>query len=341
MLSVYSTIKIDGKYVTKTSLMKQWNLIIKRIPFHIKRAAASSSSIIIGHGISHTAYKMMSAMGWQGDALRTDGVSAPIQAPEGRAPRQGLGYTDPKHRKQRSRPKLAAYNVDGKIVYAKEGDGILKEYELDPLGMPTETTHNLGWHHGAMPILWWKLGVKGVAEFLYPHPSGWTYNEAQDTTALDDFTVKKLTQAFIHDNEQPKCISSWSNKKSSWHLNINIDWLAYGRLFQNKLATTKDVNLFLIHIIYRRLVVRAHAPEEDGYSLCRCCNRSLETQTHLAYCSILRPIWQELARLTTRLWKTTTPNSAFIFLGIRGTHELPPLALRVLHAIVWKMLLIY
>ena len=42
----------------------------------------------------------------------------------------------------------------------------------------------------------------------------------------------------------------------------------------------------------------------------------------------------------TRIWKYTSPNPGFIFLGVRGASELPPLALRVLHAIIWKFLLI-
>ena len=73
---------------------------------------------------------------------------------------------------------MAAYEVDGVTVYAKKTKGILKEYELDPLGKPVITNRNVGWHSGARPVLWWKGGIKGVTEFSYPHPRGWTYASA-------------------------------------------------------------------------------------------------------------------------------------------------------------------
>ena len=60
------------------------------------------------------------------------------------------------------RPKLAAYEVDGKIVYAKDSKGVLKEFDIDPRGIPTATDRNVGWHTGAQAIVWWKREVSKV-----------------------------------------------------------------------------------------------------------------------------------------------------------------------------------
>ena len=238
---------------------------------------------------------------------------------------------------------MAAYEVDGVTVYAKKTKGILKEYELDPLGKPVITNRNVGWHSGARPVLWWKGGIKGVAEFSYPHPRGWTYAQLDKIMDLDRMTVSVLTGAFsaIGKAIEPTCMTSWNKITSSWHITQAIDWEAFGQLFQNALATTKDLNLFLIHIVHRRIVMRSFMPMQDGYNKCRCCHAAKETHMHLHNCNTLwHAIWKPLRRLITSIYKPVTHTPSLTFLCISNTGELMPLAIRVFHAIIWKLFLI-
>ena len=148
------------KYVKKDYLSKQWDRMINRIPGYIVRAANSLDSVVIGQGISMTAYNMMKKMGWTGGPLK-GGMLAHPPTPEGNRSREMLGY-----KVKTKRSKVVAYiSGEGEVVYGQEREGLIKRYELNPLGNPVPTGENVPWHSGAKPVLRWKGAIKGIAEF--------------------------------------------------------------------------------------------------------------------------------------------------------------------------------
>ena len=183
--------------------------------------------------------------------------------------------------------------------------------------------------------------MKGVAEYTYPHPSGWTLKELDSELPLDALTVSALTKAFVNKlSVEPTCMEAWTDITSSWHVNCKIDWDQFGELFTCPLATNKDLHLFFKHILHRRLIVRAFFPTDDGYNKCRCCNMTRETQAHLHRCSTLWPVWKEFRRLVSTLWRAVAHSPELTFLGMTSKGEFLPIALRVLHAIMWRMTII-
>ena len=310
--------------------------MMKRIPDHIVRAANSLDSVVIGQGISMTAYNMMKRMGWTGGPLK-GGMLAPPPTPEGNRSREMLGF---KAKKERS--KVVAYTTgDGGIVYGQEREGLIKRYELDPLGKPIPTGENVPWHSGAKPVLRWRGAIKGVAEYCYPHPQGWTFKELLKETPLDRITVSAITGAFASKvKATPTCKAAWNNAASSWHVKTPIDWEELGKLFAFSLITPPDFHLFMKYIVHRGLFVRSFMPEEDGYDRCRCCHAAKETQVHLHRCSTLWPIWKEFRLLVGAVWGRVKPSHEMTFLGMNEEGVFLPLALRAVHAIVWKMIII-
>ena len=81
-------------------------------------------------------------------------------------------------------------------------------------------------------------------------------------------------------------------------------------------------------------------PEADGYDKCRCCHAARETQMHLHRCSALWQVWKEFRFLIGELWQKVKPSPELTFLGITEKGDFPPLAIRALHAILWKMIII-
>ena len=119
-------------------------------------------------------------------------------------------------------------------------------------------------------VMWWGGGVKGVAEYSYPHPKGWTFQEVEGAIPLDKLTVKQLTAALGRRYlEEPRCVENWHDPKSSWSYQVKIDWASYARTYAGRLLTNKDVHLHFKYILHRRLVVRSYLPAENGSRRCR------------------------------------------------------------------------
>ena len=164
-LSSYETIKINNiTYVKKTFFEGQWNNMMKRIPYYIKRAAQAHTSNLIGHGISNTAHKIMELQGWEGEELEAHdhgaptGRKGPLFAPEAGQPsregKEGLGFHPTR---KADKNQIMAYETgNGEILYARGGEGLKKIIELDPLGKPICTGENLPWYRREMPIVLWK-----------------------------------------------------------------------------------------------------------------------------------------------------------------------------------------
>ena len=126
---------------------------------------------------------------------------------------------------------------------------------------------------GSLSILWWKGAIKGIAEYCYPHPKGWTFKELLKDAPLDKLNVSAITGAFASKlKETPTCMTAWNDTSSSWHVTAPIDWKELGRLFVFSLITPPDFHLFMKYIVHRGLFVRSFMPESDGYDRCRCCH---------------------------------------------------------------------
>ena len=261
----------------------------------------------------------------------------PIEAGEPHPGRAGLGLP----KKKRVVKRIAAYDIgDGVMQYARGGKGLLKAVELDPRGKPVPSGENLQWFLEMKEVLYWKGAVKGIAEFLFPHPRGWTFKEMCKEIPLDKIQVKHTTGALAAaDVAEPTCKTAWVNKHSSWHVNTAIDWDAFSSIFRSQLLTNSDFQTYYKYIVHRRLYVRSFMPEADGYNRCRCCDSAKETQAHLHRCHVLWPIWKEFRRFVGTTWKTVAHTPELTFLGI-SKGELLPESLRALHIIIWKMVII-
>ena len=337
-------IKIDSiTWVKKDYFSKQWDRMMLCIPDHIKRASCSRTSKLTGQGISGTAHGIMRKMGWKGGPLITKrGDEGLMYAPEATEPhqnREGLGFT---RSKKKEKKRLAAYELpNGDILYGNGDEGLIKVIELDPRGRAVVTGENVPWFSEAKEVLFWKGGIKGVAEFIFPHPKGWTFKEFRREIPLDKIQVKHTTGALAEkDVVEPTCKKAWSDVTSSWHVKATIDWDAFGSIFKSKLLTPLDFHTFFKYLVHRRLYVRSFMPEEDGYNKCRCCHAVRESQAHLHRCYVLWPIWKEFRRLVSVVWKTVSHSMELTFLGITNKGEFLPESLRGLHIIMWKMVII-
>jgi len=342
-------IKISrNQWVRKQEVCKQWDTILKRIPPYFITAARSDTERLIGAGISVKAANMMRAMGWKGRGIGKDEEGA-LYPPETHTPRDGktgLGATNGRGtgKKMKAREDIAIYEINGVTTYADAGEGIRKTYELDPRGRPVPTGENLGWiPQGGGPHipLWWGRGIRGRAEFTYPHPKGWTFAELDSNTQLDEVNVRQLTGAFAQRFKvTPTCITTWQNRLSSWHVKARIDWSAYGTLFSIPLITTLDYHLFAKYILHRRIYLRTIIENEAHGTRCRCCGRARETHMHLLRCSSLWYVWKDFRRLVSATWRLTAHSTELIFLGITEQGTLLPPVLRCYHVIMWKMIII-
>ena len=289
-LSENDEIKINNiTWVKKEYFRRQWDRMLKCIPTYIQRASSSSTSQLLGQGISSTAYSIMEKMGWAGGPLINGrgekGILKPVETGDPRPDREGLGFT----KKKKVRRRIAAYEVGGgEIQYAKGSKGLLKSVELDPMGKPVVSGENLPWYSAVKEILYWGGAVKGIAEYSYPHPRGWTFKEMCKEIPLDKIQVKDTTTALAAASQaEPTCKTAWTNRHSSWHVNVDVDWSEFGSIFQSRLLTNSDFQTYFKYIVHRRLYVRAFMPEEDGYNRCRCCHSAKETQLHLHRCNTL------------------------------------------------------
>ena len=266
-----------------------------------------------------------------------EGIRKPLEAGEPRPARAGLGLIT----KRKEKKRLAAYEVgNGELQYARGEKGLLKAVTLDPRGKPVATGENLPWYAEIKEILYWRGAVKGIAEYLFPHPRGWTFKEFRDEIPLDKIRVAHTTGALASaDVAEPKCKAAWVNRSSSWHVKVGVDWNEFGNIFRSKLLTNLDYQTYFKYIVHRRLYVRAFMPEEDGYNRCRCCHSAKETQAHLHRCCELWPIWKEFRRLVGMTWRTVKHSVELTFLGITEAGLLPE-ALRALHIIMWKIVII-
>ena len=82
--------------------------------------------------------------------------------------------------------------IDGKLV--------LIEVELDFAGRPQQTNnkHKILEGETLFSVAWWGSGIKGVAEFTFPHPEGWRLGEAQEP--LNKLSVRTITGLFRKSN---------------------------------------------------------------------------------------------------------------------------------------------
>ena len=226
------------------------------------------------------------------------------------------------------------------MMYAKGSKGLLKKVELDPRGKPVTSGENLPWYLAMKEVLYWKGAIKGIAEFSFPHPRGWTIKELYNEIPLDKIQVKHTTGALaLVDTAEPTCKTAWTNTSSSWHVKVSIDWDAFGSIFRSQLLTNSDFQTYYKYIVHRRLYVRSFMPEEDGYNRCRCCHSAKETQAHLHRCHVLWPVWKEFRRFVGTTWRTVAHSPELTFLGIADGALLPE-SLRALHIIIWKIVII-
>ena len=61
---------------------------------------------------------------------------------------------------------------------------------------------------------------------------------------------------------------------------------------------------------------------------------------HFHRCSTLWPIWKEFRLLVGELWRRVKPCIELTFLGLTDQGQFPPLAIRAMHAVLWKMIII-
>jgi len=334
----------SNTWIKLRTIHTQWNSIIEHVPTYLTRAACSSTERLIGAGMSENAHAMMHRMGWKGHGIgkNEDGTINPIEAGSPIPHRQGLGSSKKKTKTKGAKPNIKLYEVNGRQVYADGGDGIRKIYILDPLGIPTRTDDNLGWTttEGKEP-LWWGKGVKGDAEFSYPHPKGWTLAQLHDSTPLDSLDVSTLTKALAqHRRTTPSCIQAWNNYRSSWNVKTPIDWYELGTIFTNALGTTRDTHLFAKFIIHRHFPVRSICPSASGSDRCRCCGKKKETHNHLYSCNVLYQIFKGLRRAVSSLWMQTPHTPEMVWLAMRTDGGFLPPVFRILHVIIWKCIII-
>jgi len=300
---------------------------------------------------------MMSKMGWSpGQPLTPQGLIEPLDA--GRPslnPRAGLGFKTSSHKRhakampgisQNSTPPPLLHgteNEDGTITYGyprtitnpNPSLGHITAEMLDTVtltaqGKPRKTGESRPAAHRLLhPVLWWDGGVKGIAEFSFPHPRGWTYEGSPLGTTLEHMTIKRLTALFRQAiTSPPNCIAAWELALGS-----PSPWNEIWRRTSNPIITPRDCKCQLT-VIHRRIFTRNHnalAPT----NLCRCCNRYRETLSHLGVCTEFGKVWSRFLALTGIPY-----SPALIYLGqtspitvLQGGHS-------ALHLIIWKFLLI-
>lgn len=80
------------------------------------------------------------------------------------------------------------------IIYGTREGQYLRVYKLDIKGRPKKTEELiLVTQDNLRKVLWWGLGIVGIAESTFPHPREW---QLDDTGVdMDKLTVKILTGA--------------------------------------------------------------------------------------------------------------------------------------------------
>ena len=176
---------------------------------------------------------------------------------------------------------------------------------------------------------------------MYPHPKSWTFKEIEKATPLDLLEIRDITGAIgASDKGEPSCIHNWTKRTSSWRIDTDIDWNAYGHSYTSRLTTNNDIWAHFKNILHRRLVVRAHCPSDTGSTRCRCCGAARETHTHLVRCSVLWEVWKPLRHLANAMLKHYNIGIELIFLAVTEKRELLPTGLLALHRVLWKILII-
>ena len=132
--------------------------------------------------------------------------SGPLHPQEAGVPekgKEGLGATGHK-----SKIEIAAFDIGGgKFVYGSKKGESIKRLSFDPLGNTSVTSENVPWYLSMKPIIRWKGVAKGIAEFSFPHPKGWTFKELLKEVPIDRLDVRMLTGAFSKEfRGEPKAV---------------------------------------------------------------------------------------------------------------------------------------
>ena len=285
---------------------------------------------------------MLKKAGWQeGEGIggRNIGMADPIPTPPQLKPRSGLGTNKrpPVKSKDKYKAKFHGMVIDGEVVYGTHDSetGLFHVHDLTTKGRPTPTTRKeyVSNTFQLRSLLWWKQGIVGIAESVFPHPTAWIV--AGPDCSLDETTVKKLTFAFRHlMSATPSSLTKWESILG------NINWNLVGLKYRTRLLTPRDYMTHFKLILHRALLTRT-INSKSSTKLCRLCNKEPERITHLPNCSKLKPIWNTLTKLFGYTTLTGQDWDRLILLGLTPDDTTLKQAYSDLHLITWKFILIH
>ena len=326
----------NSRTIPIKNLLAQWQSFADDVGRDtIKFAAGENTSIGLSN-YSDIAHRMMTLMGWTpGKPLRERGIIDPIEVDEPcHNPRSGLGHKARyahTHPTKNNKTRLMGTELEGVTIYGYASTpGTLDIAELTVQGKPRATGTSMAIPHSLLrKVLWWDGGVKGIAEFTFPHPKGWTYEGSALGTTFEHMSIRRLTAIFRNKTTHPpNCIKAWSLA-----LHFPSPWTEIWRRFTNPILTPRDSKNQLT-IIHRRLFTRNHDKAAPS-NRCRCCNNTMETFSHLAVCEKIKEIWSPFLTHFKLEY-----SQELIFLGQTSPITTLQGGISVLHIILWKFILI-
>jgi hypothetical protein len=345
-------------------LTDQWQSFSRDLPAEVLSQIRRGPTPLENRKYSRQARELIETMGWDGSSglgPREDGITTPIVATSAKFRGSHLNkrpldcpinfqiashvtldktpatnFTSSAPTTNPRKPtRLEAFLVDGKWKLGWKRVIDNKTYYIQAtlstrgVPRPTNVKYKVNPRLESMPTVSWGGGIVGPAEFTYPHPKGWTFNNSG--IPLDELTVKTITNIYTSMKQvPPSCIAAWENLLGP------IRWEAVAVKYHSKILTPRDWASHFKLILHRALFTRTINPKAPSNS-CRCCHRERERIVHLARCSKLEEVWRCFDRVSRTPANQITPT--YRLFGVRNDTPLP-LALLDLHTVTWKYILL-
>ena len=312
-----------GVWVHEEQFMRRWEKYVQAIPPHLLWLAADKA--IPRHRHQQA---IMRRWGWKpgrGLGKREDGRIEPVNIDAHQHDKKGLGAGSKK--KQRKKPKEPHDPILGVVrgereIYGKRTGLGLKVFELNIKGVPRATDEIIHVTEDELrQPLWWRGGIVGIAECMFPHPERWRL--ADIDKPLDRIGVRDMTRAFARRAAvEPSCKRKWTEKLGE------MNWQAVAKRYKMGLVTPTDFGTHYKCIAHRQWRVWG----EGGRKRCRLCGHEKESVEHLGECPKLRRIYESLRPMDEGgEWDNTRLN----LLGVKSKGVVKR-GVSAIHHFTWK-----
>ena len=192
------------------------------------------------------------------------------------------------------------------------------------------------------PLTRWGRGVMGRTSRVYPHPDQWTFENVPDRKPLDQIGVNEIYRALTANKRAaPNCKSNWERR-----FNIDIPWTAIGHNIARGLGSNRDTSSWFKNILHRALYLKGKGGQDTA---CSACHQENEDWLHLWRCPVWRLTWtgfvQDINEILPPIQgkDRALMGPCFVYLGLLDEDTTPhtlPCSLALLHAIIWKFIII-